>query len=277
MYKLSLPANSGGGVCFMALAAAVAAAIYVSSPAWCAQSASDPAGAGIATLQEELQKAEEIALLARAQSLEVLGQYLWETNLSASRTRSRAAELRRVARVLLNEAREDLDRADSKEELALAARRLEIVQCTSSILEDVADRLERTRGTRRKIRILGLELSRHAWTLVRDNALPLEDDLPVLPGQLFKDHPPGASPREHALLKDPDQDFVTYKGGAISTEELVLRTQGRKPRPVRPLPEEKLYYSEGAITLSPFDRDHRSKRIWWSPPPEELAWKVEQW
>lgn len=277
MYKLCLPRLPGGGACAMAVAAAVVACVCFSGPALSVQSGTAAADPVIAAPQDQLQEAEQNALIARAQSLEVLGRYLWESNLSASRARLKAAELRNVARVLLEEARENLDRAQSDGELEVATRRLEIVRNTSSILDDIADRLERTRGTRRKIRILGLELSREAWKVVRENELPVTQDQPVLPGQLFKDNPPAPSPRQRAFLKEPKKDYLTYSRGAILSQELVLRGERRKARLVVPLPEDRLYYREGAITLSPLDQDHRAGRIWWSEPPEDLAWKVEQW
>jgi hypothetical protein len=189
----------------------------------------------------------------------------------------RAEELRRVARALLLEAEENLAQAQTEEELNVATRTLEIVRETSSILNTTADRLGKTKGTRRKIRVLGLELSRQAWKVVRENDLPLTQDQQVLPGQLFKENPPAPSPRQRAFLKTTRKDYLAYGRGAISTQELVLRGECLKARAVTPVPEDKLYYREGAITLSPLDQDHRSRRIWWSKPHEDLLWKVEQW
>jgi hypothetical protein len=277
MYRLCFPRIPRYRAGALALAAVLAAVVCFSAAACAAQSASGEACNEMSPLHEELSAAENDALLARAQSLEVLGRYFWDTNLSASRARLKAFELRGVARLLLEDAKSDVDRAESHDELEIAKRRFEIIKSTSAILDNVADRLEGTRGTRRKIRILGLELSRQAWAVVRENALRPTHDQRVIPGQLFKDNPPAASPMEHALLREPKEDYLTYKMGAISTEELVQRTEGLKPRHIEQLPEQDLYYREGAITLSPLDKDPRSKRIWWSPPPEELAWKVEQW
>jgi hypothetical protein len=261
----------------MAVAAVAAVAVFFVSPSWGAENGSEPASSTLTPMQDELQSIEEDALLARAHSLEVLGRFLWGANLSASRARLKAAELRIVARSLLEEAKEKLAAARTQEELDVATSRVEIVRSTSTILNHVADRLERTRGTRRKIRILGLELSREAWKVVRENELTLTEDQPVLPGQLYKENPPAPSPRERAFLRQPRKDYLTYVRGALSTQELVRRDEGRKARAINPLPQEELYNREGAVTLSPLDQDHRSKRIWWSKPPEELAWKTEQW
>ena len=277
MYRLCLPRITGGTARSIAVSAVVAA-FFCSFPAPCgAQSGPDPASSANDPAQEEILTMEERALLARASSLEVLAQFLWEANLSASRARLRAEELRLVARALVGRAEMDFATARTEEELEEATKALEIVRSTNSILNEAADRLSATRGTRRKIRILALELSRAALHVVRDNGLSVSGDQPVSPGRLFKDNPPAASPRERAFLKEPDKDFHTYNRGAINTRELVARHERRKPREIKPVPEEELYYSEGALTLSPLDRDYRSKRIWWSKPPEELAWKVEQW
>jgi len=277
MYMLCLPRIPGGTARTIAVVAVVAALFCFVPASLGAQTESDPVGSLTAPAQDETPTMEEKALLARASSLEVLGQFLWKANLSASRARLRAEELRLVARALVGRAEMDLSGAETEEELEEATKALEIVRSTHSILNAAADRLSATRGTRRKIRILALELSREALHVVRENGLRVSEDQPLRPGRLFKDNPPAASPRERALLKEPDRDFLTYNRGAMNTRELVARHERRKPREIRPVPEEKLYYSEGALTLSPLDRDYRSKRIWWSKPPEELAWKVEQW
>jgi hypothetical protein len=276
MYLLCLPRIPGGAARAIAVAAVIAA-LFCFVPAFCGAQSEPDAASVNPPEQGEIPTLEEKALLARASSLEVLGQFLWKANLSASRARLRAEELRLVARALIGRAEVDLSDARTEEELREATKALEIVRGTRSILNEAADRLSATRGTRRKIRILALELSREALHVVRENGLPVSQDQSVSPGRLFKDNPPAASPRERALLREPERDFLTYKRGAINTRELVARHERRKPREIRPVPEEELYYSEGALTLSPLDRDYRSKRIWWSKPPEELAWKVEQW
>jgi hypothetical protein len=112
---------------------------------------------------------------------------------------------------------------------------------------------------------------------VRRNDLPVADDDDLSPGKLFKEHQPPDHPRARAYLKETDADYLTYNRGAVETDVLERLFFTRTPRQKEPVAEEELYYSEGALTISPLDRDYRSARIWLTPPPEELAWTVEQW
>ena len=277
MCALSFPRRPGRLVA--ALAAGLAAAAFLCLPP--AASGDTPAAsdqpAAVPHFNDQLHDVEHDALLARAQSLESLGQYLWTNNMSASRARLRAWELRQMANLLVRDAREELERAGTSEERAASERRLEIITGTSVVLGEAADRISMTRGVRRKLRVLALDLSREAWHVVRRNDLRLLDDALLVPGRLFKENEPASHPRERALLREPAVDYLTYNRGAVDSDVLERRTFERVSRAVEPVPEEAFYYSEGAITLSPLDRDFRSQRIWWSPPPEELAWRVEQW
>jgi hypothetical protein len=220
---------------------------------------------------------EQDALLARAQSLETLGHYLWTNNLSASRARLRAYELRKVASALVRDARLELDRAETPDERAAATLRLEIVTATSKLFNVAADRISATRGERRRLRILALDLSHDAWVVFRRNGLSLPEGEEVVPGELFKEHQPAKVPSERAYLRAPKKDYLTYRGGAVDTDVLERRFLAEVPRVVKPVPEKDFYYNQGALTLSPLDYSYRSLRIWWSPPPEELAWKVQEW
>jgi hypothetical protein len=276
MYRFALPRFPGRNLGVLVLGGAIAA-VFVFSPAAHGEDGNLAVQAAEVSPSEDLLDVERDALLARAQSLEALGHFLWTNNLSESKARYRASELREVARVLLSDARSDVKSAETPEEQTAAQRRLEVLTTTSALLEDVADRIAKTRGTRRKLRILGLELSRQAWTLVRRNDLPVSEDGDLSPGRLFKDNQPPDHPRTRAYLKETDRDYLTYNRGAVETDVLERRFFMRTPRQKGPVSEEELYYSEGELTLSPLDRDSRSLRIWWTPPPEELAWTVEQW
>lgn len=277
MYLLCLPRLPGRTVRVLAVGVTMAACFF-SSPAMCGDEIyAAGQSTGVPSIRDAVRETEHDALLARAQSLEALGQYLWTNNLSESRARQRAFELREVARLLQGNAKLGVSSAETEEEQSAAERRLEVVSETTLILEDVADRISKTRGTRRKIRILGLELSREAWTVVRRNDLEISEDGPMVPGQLFKQNQLPADPRQRASLREPKREYLTYNRGALDTDALERRFFERTPRLVRPLSEEDLYYAEGALTLSPLDDDYRSRRIWWSPPAEELAWTVEQW
>lgn len=277
MFMLCLPRPRGRAVGASAIGVMMAAFLFA-IPAIC-EGGVDAASqsAVVPSIKDAVRDGEQDALLARAQSLEALGLYLWTNNLSESRARQRAFELRSVARLLYDDAKLDVGNAETDEEQTVAQRRLEVVGETSTILEDVADKISKTRGTRRKIRILALELSRQAWTVVRNNNLQISDEDPVVPGQLFKDNQLPADPSMKAALREPRKDYLTYMRGALDTDVLELRFYERTPRCVRSVPEEDLYYNQGALTLSPLDDSYRSKRIWWSPPAEELAWVVEQW
>ena len=276
MYRFVLPRFPGRTVGVLVLGGMIAA-VCVSSAAAHGEDGNPAVQVAELSPSENLPDVERDALLARAQSLEVLGHFLWTNNLSESRARYRASELREVARVLLGDARSDVKNAETPEKQTAAQRRLEVLTVTSVLLEDVADRIAKTRGTRRKLRILGLELSRQAWTLVRRNDLPVSEDDDLSPGRLFKEHQPPGHPRMRAYLEETDRDYLTYNRGAVETDVLERRFFARTPRQKGPVSEEELYYGEGALTLSPLDRDYRSLRIWWTPPPEELAWTVEQW
>jgi hypothetical protein len=277
MYATSLPRRPGRGIAVLAAAIAVAAFLCPADAA--SGELTNTADQPAATAPEPggLQDVEQEALLARAQSLETLGNYLWTNNLSASRARLRAYELRKVASALVRDARLQLDRAETPDALAAASLRLEIVSSTSELLNVAADRISATRGERRRLRILALDLSHDAWVVFRHNELSLPEGEEVVPGQLFKEHLPAKVPSERAYLKPPARDYLTYKRGAVDTDVLERRFLAEVPRVVKPVPEEKVYYNQGALTLSPLDYSHRSLRIWWSPPPEELAWKVQEW
>jgi hypothetical protein len=179
--------------------------------------------------------------------------------------------------LLVGDAKRDLQIAGTHDEETAAQRRLEVVTDTSHLLEDVANRIAKTRGTRRKLRILGLELSRQAWTLVRRNDLPVVEDDSMSPGRLFKENQPAGSPSERAYLKPTKKDYLTYSRGAVDTDFLERRFFTRVPRKKSPVPEEDYLYAEGALTLTPLDLSYESQRIWWHRPPDELAWRVEQW
>jgi hypothetical protein len=259
MYALFLPRRPGRAVAFLAAAIAVAAFA-------CPAPAASEDGANTAdrptevtTAQDAIQDVEHDALLARAQSLEALGDYLWTNNLSASRARQRAYELRKVAGLLVRDAQAEVDRAQTPEERAAAELRLDIVTATSSVLDGAAD------------------LSHEAWIVFRRNELRLPEGEEIVPGRLFKEHEPPAHPSERAYLRVPKRDYLTYKLGAVDTDVLETRFFEKVPRVVKPVPEEDLYYNQGALTLSPLDECYRSRRIWWSPPPEELAWRVQEW
>lgn len=276
MHSFVLPRFPGRSVGALVLGGAMAAVLVFAPAAF-----GDNGGAAVNISEvppsDGLEAVERDALLARAQSLEALGHYLWTNNLSESRARYRASELRKVARLLLGDARRDVRSAETAEEQTAAQRRLDVVTTTSVLFEDVADRIAKTRGMRRKLRILGLELSRQAWTLVRRNDLPISNDDDLSPGRLFKENQPPAHPRERAYLKETGKDYLTYNRGALDTDALERAFDARVPRRKAPVSDEELYYGEGALTLSPLDRDYRSLRIWWTPPSEELAWRVEQW
>lgn len=276
MYSFFLPRVPGRFVGALVLGGAMAAVLVLALAVFCNAGAAANL-TGKVSSSTNLDEVERKALLARAQSLEALGHYLWTNNLSESRARYRASELRKVARMLIGDAREDLKSATTPEDQDAAQRRLEVITSTSVILEDIADRIAKTRGTRRKLRILGLELSRQAWTLVRQNDLPVVKDDSMSPGRLFKDHQPPSHPSQRAYLRETKRDLLSYGRGAAETDVLERRFLARTPRVKKPVPEEEIYYSEGALTLSPLDRGRRSMRIWWTPPPEELAWVVEQW
>jgi hypothetical protein len=276
MYTHFLPLIPGRTVGALVLGGLLAA-VFVFAPAACGGEGPPSDLAAEVTPPPAAEEAEREALLARAQSLEALGHFLWTNNLSASRARYRASELRRVARLLVGDAKKGLRSAVTADEETAAQRRLEVVTDTSSLLEDVADQIAKTRGTRRKLRILGLELSRRAWTLVRRNDLPVVEDDSMSPGRLFKENQPPACPSERAYLKATKKDFLTYKRGAVETDVLERRFFTRLPRVKRPIPEEEFLYAEGALTLTPLDLSYESQRIWWQRPPDELAWRVEQW
>jgi hypothetical protein len=276
MYSFVLPRLPGRYLGALVLGG-VMVAVLVSAPAASFDKSPAAVQAAEVSPSTDLAEVQREALLARAKSLEALGHYLWTNNLSESRARYRASELREVARVLLGEAQRDVEGAGTPEEQSAAQKRLEVITATSVLLEDVADRIAKTRGTRRKLRVLGLELSRQAWTLVRRNDLPTDDGDAMSPGRLFRENQPPGHPSERAYLKKTRKDYLTYGGGAVETDVLERRFFEAVPRQKGPVPEEDLYYSEGALTLSPLYGDYRSQRIWWTPPPEELAWKVEQW
>ncbi len=275
VYPLSLPRPYGRAAA--ALAIGLVMAVFAHPPASAKNLEAEGRAVEPGQLENKLAEIEHDLLLARAVSLESMGRYVWTHNLSAFQARARAAELREVAGLLMSQARAALAAAGTAEEMAAATLRLELVSRTSAALDEAADRLSQTRGVRRKQRILALDLSRDSWIVFRRNELILPKGAEIVPGGLFKENEPAAAPREKALLEEPDRDFLTYKRGAIDTDVLVERFHRRVPRIVTPVPESDLYYDEGALALSPLDKDHRSAGIWWSPPPEELAWRVEQW
>jgi hypothetical protein len=277
MYALFLPRRLGRGAALVA--ATVAVAVFL-----CPATAFSEDGVNTAdeptrveTAPSVLQDVERDALLARAQSLEALGDYLWTNNLTEWRAKLRAYELRKVAGLLVADARAGLDLAQTPEERAAARLKLDIVTATSSVLDGAADRISATRGERRRLRILALDLSHEAWVVFRRNDLILPEGDGIIPGRLFKEHQPPANPSERAYLRVPRHDYITYKGGAVDTDVLEARFSAEVPRVVRPVPEKDLYYNQGALTLSPLDNSYRSRRIWWSPPHEELAWRVQEW
>lgn len=277
MHALSLPRRPGLAIALSAAAVAVAVFLF-SAPAACddgADTASQPVEA--VPSPDSLQDVVHDALLARAQSLEALGNYLWTNNLSDTAAKLRAFELRKVAGVLVKGARVQVDLAQTPDERAVAAAKLEVVMTTSELLNEAADRISAARGERRKLRILALDLSHEAWIVVRHNDLSMPEGEEIVPGRLFKEHQPPANPKERAYLRKPGKDYLTYKRGAVDTDVLERQFFQKVPLVVEPLPEKDLYYSEGALTLSPLDHSYRSLRIWWSPPSEELAWKVQEW
>jgi len=272
MYALSFPRRPGRGLSVPTATALAAALLATTIPVI---STASPGERGVQSA-EAGDPAEADALMARALSLEVIGHFLWTSNLSESRARQRAYELRQLARVLQRSAEIALAEAETEADRLAARRKLEVVTETSAILDDAADRLSKTRGVRRKIRILALELSRMAWKVVRENGLEVAPDEEVTPGELYKSRPAPAQPSLRARLKEPARDYLTYMRGAPDTDFLEKRFFERSPRRALPRPIAELYVGE-ALTLSPLDRDAASRRIWWTPPPEELAWKVEQW
>lgn len=276
MFKHSLPRYPGRIIAVLTVGLAMAAFFY-GPPALGEDGEVPNQTVEVESSDDTALEAERVALLARAESLESLGHYLWTNNLSASQVRVRAYELRQLANLLVIEAERDLEAAKTSEERTAASARLAVIKDTSVILGEAADRISMTRGVRRKLRILALDLSRKAWLVFRRNELELPEDAPVIPGQLFKENEPSSAPSDRAYLEEPERDYISYSRGAVETDVLEARFFERVPRIPKPLPEEELYNKEGALTLSPLDSDYRSLRIWWSKPAEELAWVVEQW